>query len=402
MFFGSRDEGSCQRAGTRKLRPLKKQDPTISKKIIRLCQPFITMTKYVMAKEHTRSSNDASPCERVRSSCLRWIQDNGHQTHSPVTIDRAAIPQIASEILKAQSTKGGSSVVWDEEGWHYRAPTDWPREIRQERMALYILALDAINFCFWPEEGYEYEDLAVTLSIIAALDHDEQEKDLSRVSSSFALSASNLATLTANEMIKLFVSHHKRSQTPPDMDQRCSLWNDIGQGLVSTFQGSAWNLISQASNAPTLVQLLVEHFAGFRDYDAERDVWFLKRAQICVGDWNASLQLNLAQMDQLTTFADYRVPQLLREYQILVYHESLAGAVDRLQELEAGSEEEVAIRSATVVAVEWLVEELHRQQQEAPSTAPWTAVQTDWYLWQVGEQLKHDIRPHHRVRTIFY
>jgi hypothetical protein len=34
----------------------------------------------------------------------------------------------------------------------------------------------------------------------------------------------------------------------------------------------------------------------------------------------------------------------------------------------------------------------------------WTAVETDWYLWQVGErmQLNGELLPHHRVRTIYY
>lgn len=120
-------------------------------------------------------------------------------------------------------------------------------------------------------------------------------------------------------------------------------------------------------------------------------------------------------MASLTTFADYRLPQLLRHWNVLEYvTPELNKAVDQCQVLVVGSEEEVSIRAATVVAVEELVQLLqaHTKQHSSSSsssstpttTKTWTAVQVDWYLWQVGEQMDaaHELAPHHRVRTIFY
>jgi hypothetical protein len=108
-------------------------------------------------------------------------------------------------------------------------------------------------------------------------------------------------------------------------------------------------------------------------------------------------------MDELTTFADYRVPQVLREYRILEYSDRLSGKVDGECELEAGGADEVSIRAATVTAVEWIVQELRdRRGGEASSGKCWTAVETDWFLWQLGERRRATMRPHHRVRTTFY
>jgi hypothetical protein len=46
----------------------------------------------------------------------------------------------------------------------------------------------------------------------------------------------------------------------------------------------------------------------------------------------------------LTMFADYRVPQLLRDTGVMVYSDQLSAIVDAGIELLAGSEEETQIR----------------------------------------------------------
>lgn len=54
----------------------------------------------------------------------------------------------------------------------------------------------------------------------------------------------------------------------------------------------------------------------------------------------------------LTMFADYRVPQLLRQVGVLKYSEALSASIDQYHEIPVGSEEEVEIRAGTVIAVE--------------------------------------------------
>jgi len=283
---------------------------------------------------------------------------------------------IHSTTALAEQIRQTAAIEWDEEEWHYSCPNEFPRK---ERVALYILALDAINFCFWPLDNYEYDDLARTLTNAAQADHNVQAKDTSQVSSEYALSPTKLKDMTVESMSQLFRSHHPGGKAPPDIENRCRLWNEVGRVLLHHFHGSARNLIERANgSAVRLVELLIEHFDGFCDY--HDNLYFLKRAQICVGDWNAALQLELKDMDQLTTFADYRVPQLLRHVGVLEYNETLASQIDDKQEIAKDSPEETSIRAATVVAVEQLVEELKTQE---PSKE-WTAVQVDWYLWYVS------------------
>jgi hypothetical protein len=81
---------------------------------------------------------------------------------------------------------------------------------------------------------------------------------------------------------------------------------------------------------------------------------------------------------------------------VMVYSESLARKVDAKEVLPFGSEEEVEIRAATIVAVEKLQQSLHRRGRDL------LAIEVDWLLWQWGESMKDEIPPHHRTLTIYY
>jgi Potential Queuosine, Q, salvage protein family len=359
------------------------------------------------------------PCELVRSTCRQWIQqDDKNIENSLVTINHDQIPALADEVKKH------ATITWDADDWHYSGQGFGGTDLdKQERVALYILALDAINFCFWPVENdnnsinssnnevednpLEYEQLAKALKSMAEADHNNRDDNDQCV-----FSPQNLSTMTPFKMKDLFAQHLNVAKYPiPNVDKRAELWKELGDGLIRDYQGSALQLVETAQgNAPRLVELIVTSFPGFRDeaYYRNKRLVFLKRAQILVGDINAALNLNLKGMERLTTFADYRVPQLLRHWQVLEYASSLAHLVDQRVELMAGSIEELSIRAATVVAVEELVNYLNETapQESKDQNAPtaYTDVQVDWYLWQVGEQLhaKGALKPFHTVRTHFY
>lgn len=95
-------------------------------------------------------------------------------------------------------------------------------------------------------------------------------------------------------------------------------------------------------------------------------------------------------------FPDYRVPQILNQYQILQYSEHLQAKINQKQQIASGSEEEVEIRAASVVIVEKLKEYLHAQGRKVNS------IEVDWFLWEEGEKNLKAIVDHHRTFTIYY
>jgi len=95
-------------------------------------------------------------------------------------------------------------------------------------------------------------------------------------------------------------------------------------------------------------------------------------------------------------FADYRVPQYLREMNILTYTPELSAAIDSKTQIPFGSEEEIELRACTVVAVDLLQQALREKGCDL------LVLELDWLLWQMGEKAKDEIAPHHRTLTIYY
>lgn len=356
----------------------------------------------------------SNPCLQVRTSCRRWMEqekDWMEDGKHSVAVRNENIGKLAQIILEKKSEKQ-SWIEWDEENWHYRGEKFAGAEAqRQERVALYILALDAINFCFWPCQNYpeetqinslEYDHLAVALKKLAEADDSNHSDDMS----SYAFSPNKLSKMSEDTM-KTLLEPHLDGHYLDNMQKRSALWKEVGEVLLQHFDGSAMQLIARAKgNAPNLVELIYCYFPGFRDetiIDSDRIV-FLKRAQIYVGDVNAALKLRLEGLERLTTFADYRVPQILRHFQILEYSPKLSTAVDSGEEIIMGSAEEISIRAGTVVGVEELVKVLNSDDKAAGAGEPFNDVNVDWYLWQVGERMHQDglLKPFHKVRTHFY
>jgi hypothetical protein len=173
------------------------------------------------------------------------------------------------------------------------------------------------------------------------------------------------------------------------------------------FDGQAFNMVKAAEGSTTkLVRLITSHLPHFRDTSVYHGklIYFYKRAQILVGDlWAAyGKQKDTSQpccfndIDQLTMFADYRVPQILRDMKILEYSPHLASTIDSKQIIPWGSEEETEIRALTIVAVDRLQAAVKKNGLDL------LAIECDWLLWHRSEQLKDSIAPHHRTLTVYY
>ena len=331
-------------------------------------------------------TDHTNPMSAVRNTC-----DFVTSSASHVSIDMSAISTFVGSINKEStlvSLKDG--VAWDANNWHYCADAKEYGKLTCQ----YIFVMDALNFCFWPQADLEYDTLAMSLKAVL-------EKDTE------IFSGANLATIDATTIQSWFPAHLPM----PNIEERVCRLQELGQVLVKHFDGWACNLVNQAKNSSvTLVSLILQYLPGFRDtciYKG-RLIHFYKRAQILVGDlWaaygrhvTASGNDNIyyfTDMHELTMFADYRVPQLLRELQILKYDDVLAEKIDLLETIAFGTEEEVEIRACTVIAVEHIQRQLKEELQLSL-----LVIEVDWLLWQQGEESRHDIKPHHRTLTIFY
>src|SRR5579872_746091 len=223
-----------------------------------------------------------------------------------VWIETQQVTEVARRWSEEQTADIPVAPAWPEayERYHFFDGT--------ERSANWILALDAMNFCFWAEPGqprwriaYKGETLNGYLAEAAALTR-AVEDGLPLWDAAFLaqLSSETLASILRGE------------QTIPLFEQRLQNAREVGRVLLEQFDGQFTNVITAAEcNAVKLTLLIAEHFSSFRDVALYRGqpVCFYKRAQLCVSDIQSAFKGQswgkITAVDQLTAFADYKVPQ---------------------------------------------------------------------------------------------
>lgn len=259
----------------------------------------------------------------------------------------------------------------------------------------YVFVLDTLNFCFWGEPRWKYRHQGQLLDGYMALaaclkDAFERGDPLD--------DAEYLAQLDLSQVEKLLAGEEGQI---PLLDSRLRVLREAGKSLLENFDGQVTNLVKQANGSVlSLVELLADHFVSYRDEANYRGfhVCLYKRAQIFCADVYGTFKGQgwgkFHDVDQLTAFADYKLPQLLRAHNVLHYEPSLADKVDAQVELPMGSSEEIEIRAFTIDAVEQLKKIFADQDVQLKS------FEVDWLLWHLSQGI--EAKPYHRAKTVFY
>ncbi|CAG8849312.1 3067_t:CDS:1, partial [Racocetra persica] len=129
------------------------------------------------------------------------------------------------------------------------------------------------------------------------------------------------------------IHHIFRSSLPntqiPLLKERIECIREAGKVLTTKFDGSFINCI-KASNKSclNLLKIIIDNFPCFRDeimFLGER-VCFYKRAQILIADIWACFEGKgygeFKDIDEITMFADYRVPQALHHLGAIKYSDN--------------------------------------------------------------------------------
>lgn len=301
-----------------------------------------------------------------------------------VSLDREAIAAYAPLLARQSRSSAGE---WEGDH-HFVAGED-------ELTIAYVFVLDTVNFCFWgdPKWGRPYGDrwLDGYWALAAALTEE------ARKNPGF-LDPHALADLDTGKLGQVLTGR----PTIPLLEERVTSLRELGHWIVDRFGGKFAPALREANgDAIELVRLVIAGLPSYRDEAAfhGRRVCFYKRAQILAADLHGAGSGrgwgDLARLHELTAFADYKLPQILRHQGILRYAPALADRVDNQVPLPAGSAEEVEIRAATIHAVELLRQELAGRGLDLP------AYRIDWLLWSASQD-SGQMRPYHRTRTIYY
>lgn len=330
-----------------------------------------------------------------------------------VSISHSGVLSLADKLESLIKSKTYSMASWKQHSLHpqtmNRNAVDW------------IFFIDLMNFSFWsdnPEveytveyEGKEHTDYWALCSVVRrALDEGIP-----------LLSAEYLASVSDEDVRHIFRSSSSVSLS--QLDLRRKHLNDAGSVLLEKFNGSFSYCVEACNHSgQRLLELIVANFPSFKDEACfhQIPVSFYKRAQILVADLWACFENKqfgrFDDIDVITMFADYRVPQVLLYHNVLQYSEHLLDHLKDQQTVDPGHSWELEIRGCTIWAVELLRRELERRRHgkrlpvlcctSDAQSFPLNSIMIDFFLWDSAEVLKLDDSsrdfPIHRTRTIFY
>jgi hypothetical protein len=315
----------------------------------------------------------------------------------------ASVERVVSQtrsVFFRQDRIGPSIFKWG----HYPVPSPtWDHPCHffdgTEESVRWIFTLEVLNHCFWPDPGEPvwtvtrngqpysgYWGLAASLKRAREMGFPVTDPHF-------------LSNITATDLAEIFSGKGR----VPMFEDRLRDLREAGSIILSELGGDIMSLLRAASGSATrLVCKTVSHFPSFRDealYRTDR-VYIWKRAQIFASDISTAFSGKTLgefyDIERLTAFADYKLPQVLREMGILSYDPALASRIDAMECLPAGCEEEVEIRAMTI----WAVEQLKKAFQDRGQRL--TSPQVDNWLWQLGQLDDFRKHPYHRCRTIFY
>lgn len=125
-----------------------------------------------------------NPCFQVLQSCAT-VSETANFVH--INID--AIDKF-TDLIKSEQSFANDGVAWDATGWHYS--DNGPLTVQ------YVFVMDALNFCFWPSEGLEYDTLALGLKSV--LEKDTTAFDAEKLSLIDAVSYVPLFSIYTTQM----------------------------------------------------------------------------------------------------------------------------------------------------------------------------------------------------------
>lgn len=273
----------------------------------------------------------------------------------------------------------------------------------------WVFVTDTMNFSFWPDKEEEQCEVNCRgstyrgyMSLCAAITRAMDEGVP-------ITSPSYFSQITEAELAHVLRSD---SATPmPMLKERHRVLTEAGQVLID-HGGSFRKFMSRCENdAEKMVKYVVQHIPSYRDeatYEGKR-ISFYKRAQILVADFWGIMEArgegNIPNLDYLTMFADYRVPQALVYLGALCYSDGLMKALKSGELLSSGERREVEIRGCSIWCVDRIREHLWNlvEQRDGKSCHINSAL-IDFYLWPYAKKHHKEMAhiPIHHTRCIYY
>lgn len=336
------------------------------------------------------------------------------QLSKNVIVDANGCEKAAQKVYEAMKANNYSTATWSS---HALNPDPCKQSARS--VVDWIATVDLLNFSFWSDVdekdsgttgsgrySVEYNGTHYTgyWSLVAAINR-ALDQEIAITSPAFWGTDEFNAQFALD---KVFYS--STDEQIPLLEERIAVLKEASSVLKSMGYTSFAEFIPLAQQSATqLVQLLSDKFPSFNDtsmYNGHK-VYIFKRVQIFVADlWACFRGQGYGQftdIDEITMFADYRVPQILHSLGCLKYSSELETRLLDHELIPHGDVDEVELRACSIWAVELMLKHILTID---PSAAV-NAILIDFYLWDTAKQIQSQqggqwAIPCHRTRSIYY
>ncbi|KAJ2002628.1 hypothetical protein GGI04_003258 [Coemansia thaxteri] len=361
-----------------------------------------------------------SACREFKESATEWVVSSAEfiNKHSlDVHVPEEGVRRAAQEILSRMQSVGYSTAEWKK---HTLTPS-----VADQHAIEWIFVVDALNFSFWSDKQAN-EQYTVTLdgqtyrgywTLCAAVNRALREGIP-------ITDARYYSQASSGELEHVF--RGDSSEKIPMLEERIRVLREVGGVLIDRYGGRFGQMLEESGgSAQRLVGTVVEEFSSFRDeHQFEgRTVAMYKRAQILVADIWACFEGKgsgqFEDIDRVTMFADYRVPQALCHFGALEYSPQLRRFLEQSESavrgvgeqqaecsppapgmLPSGHRWEVEIRGNSI----WAVERIRQHIRQTAQGTEVNAILIDFYMWDYSKENAQDMQdiPIHLTRSVFY
>lgn len=348
------------------------------------------------------------PYERVRHSCQSLLKSN---SSLPVQIDHSEANSFLASIDVPTIRDFGASLALDANATGGSCEFS---SVTQE--AAFIVLLHALDFgSGWRQELHAHHGKGAFLTIKPGVEAVFCADP--NLTSQFLVNST-----TKEHVAKWFGLVDSNGSVPDNLQSLVDLLQLVLQELgrnceeFGSLEGMVLDVIKKQSQSPTpagdFVNCLIDRFPQtFNDrYElpttsagGKQEVCFYKKAQLVVGEIyhrfrDTDERFRFSDGDSLTAYIDNVICAALRYKKIIVPNDTIRQNIENGVELPKGSAEEVYLRAAALVAIEYIVQRC--REEGGPSLS---ADELGNYLWGgLGKEPTVRKFQRHATKTQFY
>jgi len=228
------------------------------------------------------------------------------KTAKNVFIHETEIKKIATKLADKTEAEG--------EFWRVSDHITHPLQYKTDdlpALCQYLFLINSVNFSYWQdpvngkiEDKFTVDGYATTMGQVASIRKAMDKYD------DFTC-PERILSITDEEWVEIYKPDDGKPRIPL-FETRVRILRENFKILKEKFDGKIWNLLKKAGySAVDAANLILENFPSFRD--EVENYGFFKRVQLLIADiWNhcnAKEFTNFNDVDKLSIFSDYRIPQ---------------------------------------------------------------------------------------------